>query len=135
MAINSLARMIRDKYGTPTEFHRQSGIQVANYTIARALDNSLDCPALPTVVQIAAYVGMKNNEISEMLTQMGDSFWARLISGEGPSLREQALLDAVRTITNKDEKMWNTLAGNLDLMASAVGVDVSAQLAKIGLQK
>jgi hypothetical protein len=131
-AIDRLSKKIRDGYGSPTEFHRQTGIPVANYTISRALDNSLDCPAITTVIIMAAYAGMKNREISELLTDMGDTFWPRLLKAETLSMREQNLLDAIRIITDKNDRMWGTVANNLDLMASAVGVDITRQLAALG---
>lgn len=135
MVINQLAKEVRDNYGTPTEFHRISKIPIANYTIARALDNSQDCPAIPTVIMIAAYAGFNNKKISEMLTLMGDRFWSRLLATENLSMKEQSLLDATRIITDKNDKMWNSLANNLELMSDAVGVDISAQLAQIGVSK
>lgn len=132
-AISSIAKRIKDNWGTPTEFHRQSGIPVANYTVARTLDNSLDCPAAPTVILIASYAGFKNEEVAELLTKMGDTVWPRLIGkGEALAVREQAMLDAVREIVKKTPQMWVKIKDHLDLLASASGVDVSKFLAKLG---
>lgn len=132
-AIDKIANKIKNGWGTPTEFRRQTQAPVANYTIMRLLDNSGDAVAAQTVILVAFFAGFSMPEIADLLKQMGDKTWPRILAGStAPTIREKALLDAAQKITKKDPSMWGTIASNLELIARAAGVDVSDEIKKLG---
>lgn len=132
--IDRIALKIRGGYDTPTEFHRQTGIPVAAYTVLRALDNSMDAPAVPTLIVLASYAGFRNHEIADMLTEIGDTFWPRVLgrSHVVPTIRDQALLDAVHRVVEAEPSTWPGIVAHVQLLASAHRVDLSDLPPKLG---
>ena len=132
---DKISRKINQTWGTPHEFSKtQVGKEPAYYTIIRALDNRLKPPKFETLAMIAFYAGFTPTEIRQMAEDVGATPWDRLIGGNGESLGtlEKALLSAARKLAEANGKTMHRLAGNLEVLAEAAGVDISTELKTLG---
>ncbi len=136
-AARTIEKRMMASYENPYDFHRRSGVSVAYYTIVRFLDPNHDKPpSIPTLIEIAHYAGMSNDEISNILESIGDNFWHKLIGANSKDShltpKEKALLGGVRKVVKEDQTMWQQFGSTLKLTAAAVGIEVKEELAVIG---
>lgn len=119
------ATMKNNGYENAFDFHKRSGVGVAYYTIVRMFDPKFEkAPSLPTIIEVAYYSGMKPAAIKEILENIGDTFWTKLISSDKDQLtaKEAALVEIVRSFTAIDPGLWSNAASNMVLYTKAVGL-------------
>ena len=129
-AINRIEKKVRQNYDTDMEFHRASGLPLAYYTVRRVFDHTQEPPKLMTLLLVAQAAGLRAQEVREILLEAGDKHIFRLI-GTGDrdlSKKEEALLDAIRKITEREPRVWDRMIDSVDLSARAAQVDVAAEV-------
>ena len=88
---------------------------------------------------ICRYLNFTPDEIRDLLkTYTNDTvLWPMIGKGDGVrlSVYDQALLAAAKTIAGDDKERMTILADQFDLMARAVGVDVSEYTRQIRRKK
>jgi hypothetical protein len=131
--VEQIQRKIRQQWDTDAEFHRQSGCEVAYFSVRRTLDPQGPAPSVDTLVAVALAAGFRPAEIREFLVQIGDRTIHRLIPAGTRELsdRELALVDAVAKLQD-DGRTWERMADHLHLLANAAQVDISAEIKRMG---
>lgn len=131
-----LERRIKDGWNTPKEFHRAVKVkEVTYYSLLRVLDPQADPPPrFETYAVLAHYAGLSPQEIGKAAAEVGATPWDRIIGGTGVATgeREQALLDAVGKIVEKDPALWKRVASSLEFVADMAGVDIAEELRRMG---
>jgi len=129
---NILYTKLQENFSDLADFVKRSGLPLTFETARRAIYED-KAVSIPTLIILSKYLGFTPSEINKILIDAGDKDFSALIgTGEGSDLtdQEKALIEAYRQIKSRD-----TVADQLDLVAKADGVDISAQVTKLRSKK
>ncbi len=129
---NILFTKLQENFSDLADFVKRSGMPLTFETARRAIYED-KAVSIPTLIILSKYLGFTPSEIKKILINAGDKDFSELIGNdEGSDLsdQEKALVDAYRQIKSRD-----TVAEQLDLVAKADGVDISAQVTKLRSRK
>jgi len=129
---NILYAKLQENFSDLADFVKRSGLPLTFETARRAIYED-KAVSIPSLIILTKYLGFTPSEINKILIEAGDKDFSALIgTGEGSDLTEQekALVEAYRQIKSRD-----TVADQLDLIARADGVDISAQVTKLRNKK
>ena len=129
---NILYNKLQENFSDLADFVKRSGMPLTFETARRAIYED-KAVSIPTLIMLSKYLGFTPSEIRKILIDAGDKDFSELIgTDEGSDLsdQEKALVDAYRQIKSRD-----SVADQLDLVAKADGVDISAQVTKLRSKK
>jgi len=129
---NILYAKLQENFSDLADFVKRSSLPLTFETARRAIYED-KAVSIPTLIILTKYLGFTPSEINKILIEAGDKDFSALIgTGEGSDLsdQEKALIEAYRQIKSRD-----TVADQLDLVAKADGVDISAQVTKLRSNK